>query len=150
MPSSSLGVRFDRNALSPNIQISRSCSNWLCLNLPREFRYCNGSEFEFPSWVNKSLFGSKATVSRYPFMAIFETLNKGHCLWIWSASSWYVFRNTSSWRIASIQLKQVVLEWVEFVLTLTLPNISIHVLLTFLYTYLLVLRRRICSTIKNS
>ena len=60
-------VRFDLNALSPNIQISCSCSNRLCLNLPREFRYCNGSEFEYPSWINKPLFGSKAIVSRYPF-----------------------------------------------------------------------------------
>ena len=60
-------VRFDINALSPSIQISCSCSNRLCLNLPREFRYCNGSEFEYPSWINKPLFGSKAIVSRYPF-----------------------------------------------------------------------------------
>ena len=37
-----LRVRFDTNALSLNIQISRSCSNRLCLNLPHEFRYCNG------------------------------------------------------------------------------------------------------------
>ena len=41
--------------------------------------------FEFPLWINKPLFGAKAIVSRSPFMAVFATLNKKHCLWIWSA-----------------------------------------------------------------
>ena len=82
-------VRFDINALSLNIQISRSCSNRLCLNLPREFRYCNGSEFEFPSWINKPLFGSKAIVSRYPFMDIWDTKQRALSLNLISFS-WYV------------------------------------------------------------
>ena len=81
-------VRFDINALSLNIQISRSCSNRLCLNLPREFRYCNGSEFEFPSWINKPLFGSKAIVSRYPFMDIWDTKQRALSLNLISFS-WY-------------------------------------------------------------
>ena len=67
------------------MQISNSCSHRLFLNFPREFRYCNNSEFEFPSWINKPLFGAKAIVSKSPFMAVFATLNKEHCLWIWSA-----------------------------------------------------------------
>ena len=82
-------VRFDIHALSLNIQISRSCSNRLCLNLPREFRYCNGSEFEFPSWINKPLFGSKAIVSRYPFMDIWDTKQRALSLNL-TSFSWYV------------------------------------------------------------
>ena len=85
-------VRFDIHALSLNIQISRSCSNRLCLNLPREFRYCNGSEFEFPSWINKPLFGSKAIVSRYPFMDIWDTKQRVLSLNLISFS-WYVYLN---------------------------------------------------------
>ena len=85
-------VRFDINALSLNIQISRSCSNRLCLNLPREFRYCNGSEFEFPSWINKPLFGSKAIVSRYPFMDIWDIKQRVLSLNLISFS-WYVYLN---------------------------------------------------------
>ena len=81
-------VRFDIHALSLNIQISRSCSNRLCLNLPREFRYCNGSEFEFPSWINKPLFGSKAIVSRYPFMDIWDTKQRALSLNL-TSFSWY-------------------------------------------------------------
>ena len=77
-------VRFDMNSLSPNIQISRSCSDRQSLNSTREWRYCNNSEFEFPSWIGKSLFGAKAIVLRSPSMAILATLSKRHCLWIWS------------------------------------------------------------------
>ena len=41
---------FTRDAtLSPNMQISNSCSHRLFFNYPREFGYCNNSEFEFPS-----------------------------------------------------------------------------------------------------
>ena len=87
-------VRFDINALSLNIQISRSCSNRLCLNLPREFRYCNGSEFEFPSWINKPLFGSKAIVSRYPFMDIWDTKQRALSLNLISFSFLFL---TKSW-----------------------------------------------------
>ena len=81
-------VRFDIQAISLHIQISRSCSNRLYLNLPREFRYCNGSEFEFPSWINKPLFGSKAIVSRYPFMDIWDTKQRALSLNLISIS-WY-------------------------------------------------------------
>ena len=74
-------VRFDINALSLNIQISRSCSNWLCLNLPHEFRYCNGRQFEFPSWINKPL-----------FMDIWDTKQRVLSLNLISFS-WYVYLN---------------------------------------------------------
>ena len=73
-----------------DIQISRSCSNRLCLNLPREFRYCNGWEFELPSWINKPLFGSKAIVSRYNFVDIWDTKQRVLSLNLISFS-WYVF-----------------------------------------------------------
>ena len=78
-------VRFDIKALSPNIQILRSCSDRQSLNSSGERRYCNNSQFEFPSWIDKSLFGAKAVVLRSPSLAVLATLNKKHCLWIWSA-----------------------------------------------------------------
>ena len=70
-------VRCDINPLQPNIQISRSISGRLFLNFSREF--------EFPSWINKPLFGTRAIVLRFPSRAIFAILNKRHYLWICSA-----------------------------------------------------------------
>ena len=60
------------------------CSDRLSSNSSRECRYCNNSEFEFPSWINTPLFDAQAIVSRSPSMVIFATLNKKHCLWNWS------------------------------------------------------------------
>ena len=78
-------VRFDINALSPNIQISRSCSDRQSLNPSRERGYYNNSQFKVPSWIDKPLFGAKPIVLRSPSIAILATLDKEHCFWIWSA-----------------------------------------------------------------
>ena len=90
-------VRFDINALSPNNQISRSCCDRQSLNSSCERRYCNNSQFEFPSWIDKSLFGAKAVVLRSPSLAVLATL--------WTKSIVFEFDRPSLIRVSKCYFK---------------------------------------------
>ena len=102
-------VRFDINALSPNIQISRSCSDRQSLNPSRERGYCYNSQFKFPSWIDKPLFGAKPIVLRSPSIAILATLDKEHCFWIWSAFL-DTLKRVISYRLLATILKIILLQ----------------------------------------
>ena len=86
------------------------------MNFPREFRYCNGSEFEFSPWINKPLFGSKAIASRYLFMDSWDTKQRALSLNLISCS-WYDIEYVNSYRrfiTSQFEPYEIGCKWCEF------------------------------------